>query len=75
MNDDYRKLFSTSKKIQAILIFYKKELTSSEIYELGKPWNITGKTPKNTVIARCSTLYHNNYIEKNEKGYYKFSNN
>ena len=60
---------STSRKIQYILL-KKKLLTSLEIYEEGKPWNCKGKTPKNTVIARCSTLYKNGYIKKINNKYF-----
>lgn len=64
-------IMSVSKKIQLILHINKgKYFTSSEIYEIGEPWNVSGKTPRNTIIARCSTLYRNGIILKKDNKFY-----
>lgn len=59
-----------SKKIQLILS-QNNQLTSSEIYEKGKPWNIEGKTPKKTIAARCSTLYQKKIIKKEKNKFFQ----
>ncbi len=62
---------STSRKIQLILHKNKgKLLTSTEIYEMGKPWDISGRTPKNTIVARCSTLQKNGVVLKKDNKYF-----
>ena len=69
-SDDKTSGLSTSKKIQFILVCSGKPLTANEIYEKGKPWAASGKTPKNTVYARCSTLYQEGVICKEGTKYY-----
>lgn len=61
---------SVSKKIIYILNKSKNKLESKDIYELGKPWNITGLTQINTIQARCSTLHKNGFIKKYENKYF-----
>ena len=60
---------SVSKKIQYILKNGGK-MTSSEIYKEGCPWVVQGTTPKNTIAARCSTLYNKGVIKKEKNRYY-----
>ena len=71
-NDPFKGL-SVSKKIQFIL---KKgdKLTSTQIFEEGKPWEAIGKTPKNTIAARCSTLCQKGFIKKEGSFYYSGGN-
>jgi len=69
-SDDKTTGLSTSKKIQFILINNDKKLTAKEIYELGVPWSASGKTPRNTVYARCSTLYQEGVICKEGTRYF-----
>lgn len=59
-----------SRKIQCILSNAQKQLTSTQIYEQGIPWEIKGKTPRNTIAARCSTLYQQGFIKKDGCYYY-----
>lgn len=62
---------SVSKKIQYILSTnLDTKLTSTQVYEKGKPWEVAGKTPKNTIAARCSTLSKKGHIQKEGKLYY-----
>lgn len=62
---------STSRKIQLILHNNRGKLfTSTEIYEMGKPWDISGRTPKNTIVARCSTLQKNGIVLKKDNKYF-----
>ncbi len=69
-NIDFINKLSVSKKIKLILSNEKRHMTSKEIYEKGIPWNITGETPKNTIVARCSTLYNQGIIKKEKTKYY-----
>jgi hypothetical protein len=59
-----------SKKIYFILKFTGERMTCSSIYDYGKPWNIYGLTPRNTITARCSTLYRDGFIQKDCDGKY-----
>jgi hypothetical protein len=62
---------SVSKKIQYILQKNPGiKMTSGEIYKKGNPWLSAGITPKNTVAARCSTMFHSNKIKKDCSGYF-----
>jgi hypothetical protein len=53
---------STSEKIKYILAKSPTELTGGEIYKLGEPWDLKTFTPKNSVLARISTLHKNKQI-------------
>jgi hypothetical protein len=64
------KFLSVSKKIIYILLTTQKKMSSGDIYLHGLPWSCTGKTPKNTVIARCSTLFRNGFINKENNLYF-----
>lgn len=48
-----------------------KKFSASEIYELGKPWDLRTLTPRNSVCARLSSLYRNGTIKKENNLYYK----
>ncbi len=62
---------SVSKKIQYILsLELGTKMSSSQIYQKGIPWEVAGKTPKNTIAARCSTLCQNGFIKKKDTMYF-----
>ncbi len=64
------KYLSVSKKIIYILNKYKEKMGSKDIYDCGKPWNITGSTQINTIQARCSSLYKSGLLKKELDKYY-----
>jgi len=68
---DPKKGLPTSKKIQYILLENSPEkLSVSEIYNKGMPWEMVGLTPKNSIAARCSTLFYADIIQKKGKKYF-----
>lgn len=64
------KYLSVSKKIIYILKTNMIKMGSKDIYENGKPWNITGSTPINTIQARCSSLHKSGIIKKESDKYF-----
>ena len=62
---------STGQKIEYILVKNKGvKLSSSQIYDLGCPWDLKSFTPKNSVQARVSSLYRNGSIKRDGALYY-----
>jgi len=62
---------TTADKIIKVLHQHQgKKLTSTEIYTLGKPWNLRTLTPRNSVQARASTLYEKGEIKREGDRYY-----
>ncbi len=62
---------TTSSKIEYILVKNKgKRLSCSDIYEIGKPWNLKTLTPRNSVYARVSSLFKKGLIKKDGILYY-----
>lgn len=62
---------STTHKIKFILFKnYGTKLSASQIYDIGKPWELNTLTPRNSVYARTSSLYKEGAIKRDGVSYF-----